>query len=177
MPLPLKHFRVLPNPWLLMHHELGPQCAKQVDPAGREPKFLAYVGAQLVVVKPTDREDVKVGERTVSDPRGDGTKARFIFPSLKPGFLEGTPIEVSSKSAYYRQALENGEIVPADEATAKAVKCMFASLGAAKADAVGKFDGEHGTGTWAELEKLLKDENKPAKAPGKGAAQPDGGNV
>lgn len=190
MSLPLKVLRVFPNPWAFIHHELGPQGAFPSDPAGRSLAIVKHVGAVLERVTPGDRADVFVGGHRVTDPRGDGTKARFRFPGLDAAMLGGTPVELPAKSDYYMDALREGSLVPADEATAKAVKCAFPDLKAAKAAGVAKFDSELGQGTWAELEKLLADAAKAPPAPtpeptgasggnkpGKGGNKPDGGNV
>lgn len=154
MPLPLKSLRVFPNPWAFIHHELGPQGACPVDPAGRDVRVVTFVGAARVVVTPGDRQGLRVGSLVVADPRGDGSKVRFRYPCLDAGLTKGTPVEVPV-NGYYLQALADGSLVPADEKTAKGAKCLHATLDAAKAVGVAKFESLYGAGAWAELEQEL----------------------
>lgn len=163
MPLPLKSLRVFPNPWAFIHHELGPQGAFPVDPAGRDVRVVTFVGAERVVVKPADRQDLKVGSFTVADPRGDGSKVRFRYPGLDAGLTKGTPVELPV-TGYYLQALADGSLVPADDKTTKGAKFLYANLEAAKEAGVKKFEADYGVGAWSELERELA--GKPAdKAP------------
>jgi len=163
MPLPLKTFKVFPNPWALIHHELGPQAALSTDNGGRDNGPVRFVGAVRSLTDSADkRESLAVRGVTITEPVADGTKALFRFPGLKPDFLGGEPVDVPASSGYYRHALENGDLVPADERTAATVKCKFRDLRAAKEAGVAKFEADHDKGSWIELEGLLAAE---AKAP------------
>lgn len=164
MPLPLKTLRVFPNPWALIHHELGPQGACPNDNGGREDGPLRFVGAVRELHGVEVRDGLKVKDSVVSDPRGNRAFGKFRYPGLSASLTSGTPVEVPASSGYYRQRLEQGDLVPADEKTAKAVKCAFADMKAAKAAGVAAFDALHGTGSWLELEKLLG-ADEPAPAP------------
>jgi len=155
MPLPLKTFKVFPNPWALIHHEIGPQGACPTDNGGRDDGPLRFVGATREAYNTEAREGTKIGELVASDPRGHRGFARFRYPSLSADLLSGTPIDLPASSGYNRQRLEQGDLIPADERTAKAVKCKYADLNAAKTDAVAKFDADHGKGSWLELEAIL----------------------
>lgn len=174
MPLPLRKLLVLPNPWAAIHPEKGPQGNCLVDVSGREDAPTRFVGAA--------RAAVVVEKRKANDPRGDRVDVRFAYPALKPGLLDGTPIEVPANSPYYRDRLTDGSLIPGDERTAKAVACRFESLKDAKEAAVKAFDADHGEGSWLELEKLLGDEAKaapkadePVVISGTGGAKKEGG--
>lgn len=155
MPLPIRTLLVLPNPWAAIHPEKGPQGNCLVDVSGREGAPTRFVGAT--------RAAVVVEKRPPNDPRGDRVDVAFTFPALKPGFLDGTPIEVPASSHYYRDRLADGSLVPADERTTRAVSCQFKSLKEAKAAGVAAFDADHGEGSWEELERLLADTAKASK--------------
>lgn len=165
MPLPLKTYRVLPNPWALIHPEKGP--VGTVPKAAREDSPLRFVGAERVAET--------VEKRPKNDPRGDRVDITFRFPKLDAALLKGEPEVVSAVAPdghYYRDRLVDGSLIPGDEATASAAKCRFGSLEEAKKAGVAVFDADHGEGSWLELEKLLADQAKASareEKAGKGA--------
>jgi hypothetical protein len=141
MPLPLKNLRVLPNPWTLIHVEKGPQGAFPMDSSGRTTAPLRFLGATRVADPQEKRE--------VEDPRGQNNKATFSY-ALDEALTNGAPILVPAASAYYRDALRDGDIVPADAATAGAVECKFASLKEARAAGIAAFESHYGNGSFEE---------------------------
>lgn len=151
MPLPLKTLRILPNPWTMIHYagaspgpDKGPQGAFPMDSAGRSDMPLRFIGAILT-------EDPSTEKRIANDPRGPNNKGTFKYPGLNPATLtSGTPIEVPASSAYYRDALREGDVVPGDSATAERIPCRFKSLAEARADGIKRFEAEHGEGTFEE---------------------------
>lgn len=177
MPLPLKTLRVFPNPWALIHHELGPQGACPTDNGGREDGPLRFVGAVREPFGVEKREGFKVNGLDASDPRGSRAFGRFRYPGLNADLTSGTPIEVPASSGYYKQRLQQGDLVPADERTAKFVGSKFADLKAAKAAGVAAFDADHGGGSWLELEKLLGDGTPVAQPPSEPEKKPSGGKA
>ncbi len=155
MPLPLKTYRVFPNPWALIHAEKGPVGA--IPKAAREDSPLRFLGAERV--------SVVVEERPKNDPRGNRVDISFRYPRLDASLLRGEPEVVTAVAPdghYYRDRLADGSLVPADEPTAKAVTCRFGSLAEAKKAGVADFDAHHGPGSWLELEKLLAEQSKEA---------------
>lgn len=141
MPLPLKNLRVLPNPWTLIHVDKGPQGAFPMDSSGRTGAPLRFLGATRVADPQEKRE--------AEDPRGQNNKATFAY-DLNEALTDGAPIVVPSSSAYYRDALRDGDIVPADKATAGALECKFASLNEARTAAIAEFETHHGKGSFEE---------------------------
>lgn len=168
MPLPLKTYRVFPNPWALIHHEKGPQGACPV--AMRDDAPLRFVGAERV--------SVVAEERDKKDPRGNRVSISFRFPKLDASLVKGEAIEVTAFAPdghYYRDRMVDGSLIPADERTAAAIPdARFKTLAAAKAAGVADFDAHHGKGSWDELEKLLADQAKaPVAAPSTAGAPTD----
>jgi hypothetical protein len=141
MPLPLKNLRVLPNPWTLIHLEKGPQGAYPMDSSGRSGAPLRFLGATRVADPQEKRE--------AEDPRGQNNKATFAY-ALNAALTDGVPIAVPASSAYYRDALRDGDIVPADKATAAAVECKFASLKGARDAGIAAFEMLYGKGSFEE---------------------------
>ncbi len=148
MSLRKKPLRVLPNPWTFIHPDHGPQGHVHVDTGGRgsEP---SYVGSEI------DRERTKITEvRPEKDPRPHRQVTVFRFPALNDtldgpskDFADG--IEVP-RSPYYLDRLRDGDLVPADKATADAFPCRFSSLAEARAAGIAACDALHGPGAFAE---------------------------
>jgi hypothetical protein len=174
MPLPLKTLRILPNPWTNIHYagaspgpDKGPQGAYPMDSAGRSDMPLRFIGAILTEDAGEKRKD--------NDPRGPNNKGTFKFPALNPTLTSGTPIDVPASSAYYRDALRDGDVVPGDAATAERIPCRFKSLAEARAAGIAKFEAEHGEGTFAEAFPALAGKApKKSSEPGEQSAT-DGG--
>jgi hypothetical protein len=166
MPLPLKTFRVLPNPWLHIDPFRGPQSRTLRAP--REDGPLRYVGAVVGI-------DV-VEQRKKTDPRGNREFGFVTYPALDAALLKGEPETVSALAPdghYYRDRLACGELIPGDEATARAVPdAPFKTLQEAKDFGVKKFDAELGEGSWKELEKMVVDQAKADRKVDKPAEQP-----
>lgn len=147
MSLRKKPLRVLPNPWTFIHPDHGPQGHVHVDTGGRgsEP---SYVGSEI------DRERTKITEvRPASDPRSNRQITVFKFPALNET-LDGPTKDSDGielpRSPYYLDRLRDGDLVPADKATADAVPCRFKSLDEARAAGIAECDALHGPGAFAE---------------------------
>jgi hypothetical protein len=143
MPLPKKTLRVLPNPWGHIHPELGPQSACPIDNGGRGGDRL-WVGAE---VDPERSEPSR--EPGKGDTSGRGARAVFRFTD---------DAVTVPRSPYYLDRLRDGDLVPADGETLQLVgegNCRFASLAAARAAGIAKFEAEFGAGTFAEAFPVL----------------------
>lgn len=169
MPLPTKTLRVFPNPWTLIHAERGAEGRCHVDTAGRG-GIVRFIGAEI----DTDRTRVTEA-RPDGDPRYSRQETFLKFPALNDalnGPAKGAEkgIEVA-KTGYYLGCLRNGELIPADDATAAAANCKFKSLKDAKDAGIAEFESHHGKGTYAELEKRLTDAARDALERMKKAAE------
>lgn len=150
MPIPKNTIRVLPNPWIFIHHELGPQGHCHVDTGGRG-SDLRYVGA----------EDDPGRIKLVHDYESNPTETRlnvhvqaWRFPALdasltKPaqGFEQGIELP---KTHYYLDRLRDGDLIPADKRTRDDQPCRFASLDAARSAGIAAFEANYGSGSFAE---------------------------
>jgi hypothetical protein len=174
MPLPLKTYRVFPNPWLHIDPEKGPQAACTVAMRDDMP-HVRFVGAVREAVKIREASTVTVGSKQIAGPVGSKFAIGFSFPNLDASLVKGTPETVSAVAPdghYYRDRLVDGSLIPGDEATLRAVpEARFKSLDAAKAAGVAEFDAHFGEGSWAELEKLLSDGPRPT--PGSKPSSPN----
>jgi hypothetical protein len=154
MGLRKKPLRVLPNPWLHIDPDHGPQGRCHIDTRGKG-TALAFVGAEF------DPEKTKITEKRGDDPwkgdtRGDRQVTVLRYPALN-AMLDGPSkecpegIEIGS-TPYYLDRLRDGDLVPADESTASQVPCRFKSLSEARAAGIAKWDAEKGEGvpTFAE---------------------------
>lgn len=136
--------RVLPNPYAFIHPEHGPQGACPVDNGGRW-GVRRWVGAELdseLTVITEDRESLKG-----ADYRDNRQVTVFKF-SLEPVTVPAT--------AYYRDRLRDGDLVPADKEQADKIgqaHCKFLSLEEAKRAGIAAFEAEHGAGAFARFEK------------------------
>lgn len=162
MPLPKKTIRVLPNPWGFIHHELGPQgrCHEDTGGRGSDPR---YIGARQC---PKETVRLTQYEGKHNETRLDDWKIVFKFPMLDAALLEPDPefkdgLELP-KTPYYLDRLRDGDLIPADKATAQ-LDCRFKSLKDARAAGIGKFEADFGEGTFVELCPELGD--KPAELP------------
>ncbi len=144
MPLPLRKLRVLPNPWANIHPDHGPQGICVRDSGGHTSGTLQYLGA-------TPRVNV-LEKRDEGDPRGNRAFYVFSYPSLSAALdaASGEPFEVPVGSAYYTDRLQDGSLVAADEATAKATSARFKSLAEARKAGIAEFESHFGVGTFAE---------------------------
>lgn len=104
--MPAKTLRVLPNPYLHLDHEGRPSSAVPVDP-GHNPGR-AWVGAHLCVTVLT------------KDKQGFATDQDTWFE-----FDLAEPAEVPN-THYYAHAVRHGQLIAADEATARTVGRKFA---------------------------------------------------
>lgn len=178
----IKTLRVLPNPWTDIHvdpapdgRDKGPQGLCTVDNGGRETAPLAYLGARY--------ELVRSAKFAKGDPREDTTTYAFSYPSLNETLTGAADdqrdgIPVPAGSAYYRDRLRDGGLVPADETTAGALDCMFKSMAEARAAGIANFEAHHGPGSFAAMFPHLADKSAPpAAATTKKTAAPaaDGG--
>jgi hypothetical protein len=142
MPLPLRTLRVLPNPWTMIHLEKGPQGVCATDAGGRPDAPLRFVGAE--------RFSRVLEERRKDDPRGNRVEILFQYPALREDLTAGTALVVPATSGYYRERLANGDLVPADKATADAAPCRFTSLKEAREHGIAAFEAQFGKGSFAE---------------------------
>jgi hypothetical protein len=168
MPLPKKTVRVFPNPWAFVHHDHGPQgvCHRDTGGRGSNPEF---IGAELdpVKTKITETRDAEKG-----DHRHARQVTAFRFPVLN-ATLDGPAedakdgIELPKSSAYYLDRLRDGDLVPADAATAQ-MPCRFKSLAEARDAAIANFDAHYDEGAFAEAFPDLA----PKKMSGEGGNKP-----
>lgn len=180
MALPSKQLLVLPNPWAFVHPERGPQGVCHVDTGGRGSP-VRFVGARL------DRKLTRVTEaRDLGDPRTSRQFTLFEYPSLDEALLkpskhdpktgQGGAVSVA-KSPYYFDRLADGDLVPADPATADACNCKYDSLEEARDAAKAEFELHYGTGSFDEClkesAKLVGEERKAVEAAAKAAAEKD----
>jgi len=150
MPIPKNTIRVLPNPWIFIHHELGPQGHCHVDTGGRG-SDLRYVGAE------DDPNRIKLlhdYESNPSETRLNVHVQAWRFPALdaslaKPavGFESGIELP---KTHYYLDRLRDGDLVPADKRTLNDQPCKFASLAEARDAGIAAFEANYGDGSFAE---------------------------
>lgn len=148
MPLPIKSLLVLPNPWAAIDHQGRPSGVVMCDPVEHVPtrdgEPRRFVGAHLDPVKTRMTREFARG-----DARSNEQDTVWVF-ATKPVDLPNTP--------YYRERIRHGELIAADEKTARVAGLKFADPGkvieAARASAIAAWETEVGVpGAFAEMEK------------------------
>jgi hypothetical protein len=161
MPLPKKTIRVFPNPWIFIHHDHGPQgvCHRDTGGRGADPSF---VGAELDTAKTRFTEERQADK---GDHRHNRQVTVFRFLALNAA-LTGPAEDAASgielpKTPYYLDRLRDGDLVPADAATAGANPCKFNTLAEARAAGVAVFEANYGEGVFVEAFPELADSSPP----------------
>lgn len=178
MPIPRPDLNVLPNPWTYIDHRGRPAGVVPVEPPREAtyapPTTLRAVGAKVGKV----RQVRAARHQRVGTAVGEIVKARH---DLEWEFSD-EPTTVPF-SAYYRAKVRKGELLAADEPTARACGVKFvepkAALEKARKEAIERFDAETGEDAFAHFEKLRADEaaaEKKREEAAKAAAEPKTGN-
>lgn len=121
--------KILPNPWHSLDHEGRPAgaCPRERMPNQAPGSHQGYVGAVLYATVPVALE-----------PGHQGTPSQDTV-----WHFSKEPVAYADPRAYYRKALQNGEVIAADEKSAAAAGLKFlpydAALAASRAEAVAKW--------------------------------------
>lgn len=149
MPIPVKYLNVRSNPWIVgcIDHLGRPAGRVHVDPHEHSPVPATFVGCRFAEVKEIEAaKTMKLGKREIEtaparhDHRIAYSKENVSIPN----------------SGYYRDAIKRGDLLPADEKTAR--HCGIAkfvkpeeALEKCRTEAIKNFNDSTGEDAHAEM--------------------------
>jgi hypothetical protein len=173
MPLPARLLRVLPNPWKGIDHLGRPAAALPFDAFEHSPSP-GFVGAAMLEKEIAPAQRFKVGTQSFATSPAQ-VERRLVY-DIDPK----NPVVIPN-TAYYRQHIASGDLIPADAATAALAGITKFDgaekmLARARAEAIERFNAETGPDAWKEFgsneptkrgesERVTASETTPAATP------------
>lgn len=165
MPVPQKTLRVLPNPYCHLD-EYGRPCGACPMEVNERAPARSYVGATLKA-----KETRAAKTAPMRSASGEVKMMMTDAAEHEVWFEFGTDVVTVENTAYYRLAIQNGEILAADQATAKAAGLggdtfvdPLRLLDELKANAIARYTADHGESPEATEKHSMRPMKKVAAA-------------